>query len=347
MALSGLEIYKLLPKTNCKECGFPTCLAFAMQLAAKKTTLDKCLRVSEDAKQSLEGASQPPIKLVTIGSGDNKLEIGNETVLFRHEETFYHPAGVGFLLEDTLTDKDFAERLSRIEKLSFQRVGQTIAVNLVALKNSSKAEIKFLSKVRLLLKSARLNIILLSESAPNLEKALEVLQGRRPLIHAATAENYEAYARLANKFKVPLAVRADSLETLADLTQKIKALGVEELVLDTGKKGLISKLADLTNIRRLALRKTFRPLGYPAMAFTDEADPFTEALSAATCIAKYAAIVIMKNSAEWAILPVLTARQDIYTDPQKPVQVEPKIYEIGAAGKDSPVIVTTNFSITY
>ncbi|MCM8781576.1 MAG: acetyl-CoA decarbonylase/synthase complex subunit gamma [Candidatus Omnitrophica bacterium] len=365
MALSGLEIYKLLPKTNCKECGFSTCLAFAMQLAAKKTTLDKCAHVSEEAKQALEGASQPPIKLVSIGAHDNKLEVGNETVLFRHEETFYHPTGVGFLVEDTLSEKDFKERINKVETLIFRRVGQTIAVNLVALKNSSRDTSQFLSKAKILLDVTKLNIVLISENAEALTKALEILKERRPLVYAATSQNYETFGNIAKQFNVPLAVFGNSLDELSELTQKLKNLGVEELILDVSGEDILSKLTALINIRRLALKKTFRPLGYPTIVFTrphlvaaatprsggggftDEADAVTEALAAVTYIAKYASIVIMKNSPEWAILSVLTARQDIYSDPQKPVQVEPKIYEIGNVTKNSPVIVTTNFSITY
>ncbi|MFH1791902.1 MAG: (Fe-S)-binding protein, partial [Candidatus Omnitrophota bacterium] len=132
MALSGLEIYKLLPKTNCKKCGFPTCLAFAMQLAGKKVSLDKCPDVSENAKQALDSAAKPPIRLITVGKGDAKLEIGNETVMFRHDEKFHHPAGLGFLLEDTLSDADMRKEVSEISKLDFERVGQRIRVNLIA-----------------------------------------------------------------------------------------------------------------------------------------------------------------------------------------------------------------------
>ncbi len=347
MALSGLEVYKLLPKTNCKECGFPTCLAFAMQLAAKKTALDKCVKISEEGKEALAGAAQPPIKLVTIGAQDNKLELGNETVLFRHEETFYHPTGIGFLVEDTLPEKNFRDRVKQIDALAFNRVGQTISVNLIALKNSSKDAAQFSSKAKIMAEATKLNIILISEDTVALTKALEVLKLKRPLIYAATSENYEAFAKVAKQFNVPLAVLGGSLEELSELTQKLKALGVEELILDTGKKDLLAKLTDLINIRRLALKKTFRSLGYPTIAFTDEDDPFQEALAATSYITKYAGIVIMKNSPDWAILPVLTSRQDIYTDPQKPVQVEPKIYETGNVTKASPVIITTNFSITY
>lgn len=347
MALSGLEIYKLLPKTNCKECGFPTCLAFAMQLAAKKTTLDKCVKVSEESRQALEGASQPPIKLVSIGAGETKLELGNETVLFRHEETFYHPAGVGFLVEDTLSEKEFKDKIEKINKLVFQRVGQTIAVNLIALKNSSGKEADFCARAKLLLSATKLNIILISENAATIARALEVLKDRRPLVYAATKDNYEAFAKIAKQSGCPLAVSGNSPAEVAELTQKIKPLGVEELILDMDAKPMLSKITDLVNARKLALKRTFRPLGYPAIVFTDGNDPFQEALIAASYIAKYAGIVIMKNTEQWAVLPVLTARQDIYTDPQKPVQVEPKVYEVGSVTKDSPVIVTTNFSITY
>jgi len=346
MALSGLEIYKLLPKTNCKECGFPTCLAFAMQLAGKKATLDKCPHVTDSAKQALEGASQPPIKLVTIGAGETKLELGNETVLFRHEETFYHPTGIGFLVEDSISDDEFKKKIAEIDKLSFQRVGQTISVNLVALKNI-KDDAAFESKAKLLSQATKLNIMLISESANALPKALDALKERRPLIYAATAKNYEEFAKIAKQYNVPLAVLGNSLDELADLTQKIRALGVEEMVLDTGNKEYLSKITDMVNIRRLALKKTFRALGYPQIAFSNCDDPYQEALYASTYIAKYAGIVIMNNTPEWVVLPVLTSRQDIYTDPQKPVQVEPKVYEIGNVTDKSPVLVTTNFSITY
>lgn len=347
MALSGLEIYKLLPKTNCKECGFPTCLAFAMQLAAKKVTLDKCIKISDESKGALEGASQPPIKLATIGSGENKLEVGNETVLFRHEETFYHPAGVGFLLEDTLGDKEFKAAADKINKLTFHRVGQIITVNLIALKNSSSDPAKFAEKAKLLASATKLNIILVSENAQAQVKALEQLKDKRPLIYAATKKNYEEFAKLAKQYNAPLAVRADSLDELAELTLKLKSMGADELVLDSGEKNMISKITDLVNIRRLALKKILRALGYPVMVFSQEKDPFKEAFAAVSYICRYASIVVLNNHENWQVLPILTARQDIYTDPQKPVQVEAKIYEIGNVKKDSPVIVTTNFSITY
>ena len=347
MALSGLDIYKLLPKTNCKECGFPTCLAFAMQIAAKKVELSKCPHVSEEGKQALESASRPPIRLLTVGTGEHKLEVGNETVMFRHEETFYHPTGVGFLIEDTLGASEFEAKIAKINKLHFERVGQQIGVNLIALKCASKSPETFAEAAKKVLAHSQLNLMLMSEDPEVIKAAASLAKERRPLLYAATKDNLEPMAKLAKEYSLPLAVRGDSLDELAELAQKIISQGVEDLVLDSGVKGLPQKINELTQIRRLALKKTYRPLGYPTIAITSSDEPYQEVMEAAAYIAKYAGIVIMKGVEPWQVLPLLTVRQNIYTDPQKPLQVEPKVYEIGQVDDKSPVLVTTNFSLTY
>lgn len=347
MGLSGLEIYKLLPKTNCKECGFPTCLAFAMQLAAKKASLEKCPYVSENAKQALESASQPPIRLITIGKGDNQLQVGNETVLFRHEETFHHPTGIGFLLTDNIPENEFISKVDEINRLSFTRVGQVLCVNIIALKDESKNPEQFLSRAKILCANTKLNVLLASKEPTILTKAIDICKDKRPLLGMANSDNYQKISELAKQNKLPLVVSANSLDELAELTQKVKALGVEDMVLHIGKKGRLERLIELIDARRLALKKTFRPLGYPFIVFTESEIATKEVVEASAFVAKYAGIVIMKTIEPWAVLPVLTVRQDIYTDPQKPVQVEPKVYEVGGVNENSPVIVTTNFSITY
>ncbi len=347
MALSGLDIYKQLPRTNCKECGFPTCLAFAMQIAAKKVELNKCPHVSEEGKQALESASRPPIRLVTVGTGEGKLDIGNETVLFRHEETFYHPTGIGLLIEDTLGASELEAKIAKINKLQFERVGQEIGVNLIALKCVSKKAEPFIEAVKKVLSQSQLNLVLMSEEPELIKAAAPLVKERRPLIYAATKDNFEPMAKLAKEYSLPLAVRADSLDALAELTQKLTAQGLEDLVLDSGTKNLSEKINELTQIRRLALKKAFRPLGYPTIAITSSDEPYQEITEAASYIAKYAAIVIMKALEPWQVLPLLTVRQNIYTDPQKPLQVEPKVYEVGQVNTQSPVLVTTNFSLSY
>ena len=347
MALSGLDIYKLLPKTNCKACGFPTCLAFAMQLATRKVSLDKCPPVSEDAKRALESASEPPIKLITVGTGDAKFEAGNETVLFRHEEKFHHPAGIAILLEDTLAPGDIKAKVEKVKKLDFERVGQRISVDLIAISCKTGKPDKYQETVKAVLSLSDLPLILVSDDANVIKAGLEASAGKNPLISRATKDNFKEMAKLAKEFKVPLVASAPSLEELETLVKNLNEVGVQDIVLDTGVKSIREKLWDLTQIRRLALKKSFRIFGYPVIVFTEEKDAPQEASEAVTYLSKYAGIVVMRGDEPWQVLPILTARQNIYTDPQKPLQVESKIYEIGQVGKDSPVLVTTNFSLTY
>ncbi len=345
MALSGLDIYKLLPKTNCKDCGFPTCLAFAMQIAAKKVELSKCPHVSEAAKTALESASRPPIKLITVGAGENKLEVGNETVMFRHEQTFYHPTGIGVLVEDT--DPNIDQRIARINKLNFERVGQQIGVNLIALKCASAKQDVFLAAVKKAASASPLNIALLCEDAAILALAAAQIKDKKPLLYAANKKNLEPMIKIAKENNAPLVINARTIDELAELSQKAQAQGLEDIVLSAQAQGISQKLNQLTQIRRLALRKNFRALGYPTIAFCESADAYQEISEAITYVAKYANIVIIKNIEPYQVLPVLTLRQNIYTDPQKPLQVEPKVYEIGQVTDKSPVLITTNFSLSY
>ncbi|MFA5116273.1 MAG: acetyl-CoA decarbonylase/synthase complex subunit gamma [Candidatus Omnitrophota bacterium] len=346
MALSGLDIYKLLPKTNCKECGFATCLAFAMQLAKKSASLDKCPYLSAESKKALEASALPPIKLITIGSGDNKLETGNETVMFRHEEKFRNPAGIGFLMEDSLSDGAIKSKLEQINKLKFERVGQELNVNLIALRqNSDKA--RFASAVKTVSGNTHLGLVLMSADKDALREALKICAQDKPLIYGADKDNVRELGKLALEFSVPIAALANSLDGLSFLTQELNKLGVKDIVLDTGAKPLSKKIEDLTFIRRLALKKQERSLGYPSIVVVENDDPYEEAQEAATYIARYAGIVIIKDPAPHLVLSLLTLRQNIYTDPQKPLQIEPKLYSVGQAGKDSPLMVTTNFSLTY
>jgi len=346
MALSGLDIYKLLPKTNCRECGFATCLAFAMQLAKKAVTLDKCPHLSDEAKGSLESASLPPIKLVGIGQGDAKLEIGNETVLFRHEEKFFHPCGLGFIIEDSLDDAAIKNNLESINKLSFERVGQELHVNLVAIRQNKDAK-RFQEAVKLISSNTQLSLVLMSDDPGALKEALGVCKDKKPLIYHATGDNIASILPLAKEFKVPVVVTDADLEKLSKLTSDLNNQGVGDLVLDTGKKPIGEKIWDLTQIRRQALKKSNRSLGYPTLVIVDTQDVYEETIEAATYITKYSSIVLIKGFASWQVLSLLTLRQNIYTDPQKPLQIEAKLYPIGQANEKSPVLVTTNFSLTY
>jgi acetyl-CoA decarbonylase/synthase complex subunit gamma len=347
MALKALDILKLLPqKRGCKECGCPTCLAFAMKLAQKQARIDECPYVSDESKAALEGASAPPMKLVTIGGGESKLEIGNETVMFRHEETFHHPPGIGVRVPDDLDAEALAARVAAIGALKFVRVGMDIRANVVAVENASCDAGRFKVAVEAASK-LDLPMVLVAEKAAHIAAALPACAGKKPLIHAARPDNWEEFAKVAKENGCSLAVKAPDLEALAELTGKVKAAGVEDLVLDLTADRLSTTLQTLTVARRLALKKGARDLGYPSIVFAAGGDIFEEVAQAATYVAKYAGIVMTSLTKAEQVLPLLTVRQNVFTDPRKPIQVEPSVYEVGAANPKSPVLITTNFSLTY
>lgn len=346
MALSGLDIYKLLPKTNCKACGFPTCLAFAMQLAKKAVSIDACPSVSKETKAALEAAAQPPIRLVSVGRPEKPLDMGNETVLFRHEEKFRNPCGLGFVIDDSLSDDEIDVRVQKINQLKFERVGQELQVNAVAVKQTGNAE-RFVEAVRLVGARTQLAIVLMSQDAQALAAALPLLKGARPVVFSVTAASVDSLLPAIAPFKPAVAVSASDLQGVAALTQQLTRQGIQDILLDTGAKPCAQKLWDLTQIRRLALRKSERSLGFPSIVVVDEQDPAAEALQAATYILKYAGLVLVRSIENWQSYALLTLRQNIYSDPQKPLQIEPKLYEIGTVTGESPVLVTTNFSLSY
>ncbi len=342
MGLTGLAIFRLLPKTNCGECGVPTCMAFAMNLASGKATLSDCPHVSDAAKEALESATAPPIKLVKAGTGDNVLEMGDEQVLFRHDKTFYHPTGIFIEVADT---DDVAAKVAEIDALKFERVGQTYVVDGVAIKGSAADSFKKAVEAA----AAKTNkvLLLMSEDPAAMEAAAAVVADRKPILYAANADNCEKMVEIAKKINAPLVVKGKNLEDLVALVEKVVGLGYKELILDSGERETSKVLADLTQIRRQAIKKRFRPFGYPAIAFTTEEDPYLEALQAQVYVSKFASVVVMKHTDLASLLTLFSWRNNIYTDPQKPIAVQPGVYAIGAVTPDSPVYITTNFSLTY
>jgi len=350
MAMSGLQIYKLLPKTNCKDCGFPTCLAFAMKLAAKQVELDACPHVSAEAKEALAAAAAPPVHLVKLGTGDHEFQIGNETVMFRHEKTFFNKPGVALRVKDTEDAEAIAEKVEAANAYSVERVGIDMTFNAIAIENASGDAGAFANVVEAVRAKTDLPFVLISDNTEALEAALAVEGGHKPLLYTATIDNWEAMAAVAKAGGASLAIRSqDGLDELADLTKKITNAGVADLILDPGSRQLGPSLAQFTQLRRLAIKKNFRPLGYPLIAFPGEvADSEEGEIVAATqYIAKYAGIVVMDRFDPAVAYPLLTLRLNIYTDPQKPISVDPGIYEFNNPIADSPLLTTTNFSLTY
>ena len=345
MALTGLDIYKQLPKENCKECGLPTCLAFAMKVASGQVALTDCPRLSDDARLQLDEASAPPQRLVKIGADLHAIELGQETVLFRHDEKFHHPPAVALTLSDADAEA-VARQCAAFKKLEFFRVGDTIRPDMIALRNDSGSADAFQAAAKTVQKQLGVPQVLLSDSVENLAAAGGGVSGTGAVLACTSDASADQLAELAGKTGACLCVIGD-IESVAAKVEALGAKDVKNVLISPGPVSTIETLAFLTLTRRAALKKKFRALGCPVLAFADGEDRAAAALDACTYVAKYAGVVVSNAWEGELLVPVLTTRQNIYTDPQKPVQVEPKIYEIGEVTADSPLLVTTNFSLSY
>lgn len=349
MALTGLDIFKKLPKTNCGECGVPTCMAFAMKIAARQVTIDLCPYVSEDAKAELSEASAAPVRKITLGGGDYAFSIGEETVLFRHEKTFVNPAGFGVLIEDTAGEAEIAAKAKQSQDTEFERVEQKLRPRVVAVRCVSGDAAKFGAAVAKAAENTKLPLILIASDPACIKAGLDVAKENKPLIYAADAGNYKALSELAKEAGAPLAVKGTTLEELADISEKVAAAGVKDIVLAPDTRDAAEGLKDLVYIRRAALKQKFKPLGYPTITIPGDGvgDPDLELALAGLHLMKYAGIILLSNIDPARVLPLVVLTQNIYTDPQKPMQMSQGIYPIGDPGTDSPVMITTNFSLTY
>ena len=349
MALTGIQIFKLLPKTNCGKCGVPTCLAFAMNLAAGKVELIACPFVSEESKAQLAEASAPPIRPVTIGTGTGAFKVGGETVMFRHEKKFENPTGIAMLVTDTMPESEVAARIERFNKNVYVRVGVKLHADAVAVKSESDNAAKFGKLVETVTKATEGGLILMSENPEVLAAGLKICATRKPLIYAATKANAAAVAQLAKEHSCPVAVKGASLEEIAELTAVMNQAGIKDNVIDAGARTVKQAFQDEIIIRGAALQKKFKPLGYPTITFPCEmtANPLKEALIASMFVAKYAGIVVLSDLKGEVLFPLLVERLNIFTDPQRPLATTPGIYEINNPNENSPVLITTNFSLTY
>jgi acetyl-CoA decarbonylase/synthase complex subunit gamma len=348
MALTGIQIFKLLPKTNCKKCGFPTCLAFAMKLAQGGVELSACPDISDEATASLSEASAPPIRSFALGTGDKAAKMGAETVMFRHEKKFVNPCAIAVNVKDDLSNDELTAMAEAVANSEIDRVGQILRVEAISIECASGDSTKYEAAVKLVAEKAPdAALILNCKDAGAIEAAVKAVAARKPLIYGASDENAEAMAAIAKANSVPIVAIADGPEALSALTEKIKGLGVEDIVLDSGAKKAKDIIEHNTQIRRSALKKSFKPLGYPVLNNVIRDDSILEASIAAVAISKYASIVIVSSVEKWKNLALFTQRQNLYTDPQVPMQVEQKIYEINEPTADSPLMITTNFSLTY
>lgn len=349
MGLTGIQIFKMLPKTNCAECGVPTCLAFAMNLAAGKTELDSCPYVSDEAREQLAEASAPPIRPVAIGAGTRAFIVGGETVMFRHEKTFYNPTALAAMVSSDMDSKALDKKLKEWNALQYERVGLNLRPELVALKDANGDAAAFAARAKKIAEESEFGLVLMTDNVEAMKGAVSACAFKKPLLYAATADNVEEMGNLAKETGLPLAVKADSVDDLIALSDKLTGMGLKDLVLDSGAREIKQLFQDQVAMRRAPLKVANKSLGFPTITFPCEmaGNVDMETLIASMLIAKYAGIAVLSDFKGESLFPLLLERLNIFTDPQRPMTVTEGIYEIGAPDENSPVLVTTNFSLTY
>jgi acetyl-CoA decarbonylase/synthase complex subunit gamma len=344
MALTGIQIYKLLPQTNCKECDFPTCLAFAMKLAAKQVELAKCPYVSEESAVQLAEAAAPPVRPITIHSNGHEVKGGNEVVLFRHNKRFVSQPGLFIRVYDDQSAEEIKAKVKPVADYMVDYVGMDLTMGGITVQARGG---DFNSAVKTVREVSSLPLILIGP-AEIIKGGLEQLKDERPLIGTATAQNWEAMAALAAEFNAPLAIEAGNIDGMADLVEKLESKDLKDFVLAPSQRTLIGTLTANTTIRRMALKENYHLMGFPIINFPgDIGDPVREVTLAMQAIGKYASFIVLDNFDPATAYSLLVLRANIYTDPQEPIQVTPGIYEINNPGPEDPFLVTTNFSITY
>ena len=349
MALTGIQIFKLLPKTNCKECGVPTCLAFAMNLASGKAELDSCPYVSEEARAKLSEASAPPIRPFAIGKGVRKATTGGETVQYRHEKTFYSPTLLAAQVGSDIAAADLEAKLKAWNAFQFERVGFNLRPELVAVKDVNGNADAFAAVAKQIAETSEFNVILMTEDAEVMKAGVAACGFKRPLMYGATEANADAMGAIAKENDLPLGIKAASVDGLPALSEKFTGMGIKDLVLDPGSRDPKQSNQDMIAIRRAALKDGNRAVGFPTIAFPCEmaSNIDVETMLAAMYIAKYGAIVVLSDFSGESVFPLLLERLNIFTDPQRPMTVTEGIYPINNPDENSRVLVTTNFALTY
>lgn len=364
--LSPIDVYMQLPKTNCKKCGLENCMAFATKLVNREIVLELCKPIVEEkqyakAYQKIWDMLKPPVKEVAIGVGDKALKIGGKLVMYRHELTYHNPTAIAIDVTDEMPDEELTLRIKKTESFSYIYIGKELKLNMIAVRSTSNDPEKFKAAVKKVVENTRLPLVLCSLRPDVIEAGLMAAPKVRPLIYAATKDNWKDMAELALMYDCPLVVFApNDLKLLRSLAKTLSEYGVKDLVLDPGtfpNEELSDTISNFTMLRRVATRKRDDVLGFPIIGTpitawlehsdVPEVDMWNEAYLASMLITRYADILIMHSDEGWVLLPTTVLRENIYTDPRKPVAVEPGIKMYGNPNENSPVLMTTNFALTF
>ncbi len=363
--ISPIEVYKILPRTNCKECGEENCMAFTTKLVNKEIRLDQCTPLLDEKNKSaylkLWKMLKPQVKEVSIGTGDRTVKIGGKDVLYRHELTYVNPTAIALDVTDSMNEEEFKERLQNIENFYFSYIGHDLTLDMVAIRSTSNDPQKFQSMIKIFAETSSLPAILCSFDPEIIRNGLVLIGKDRPLIYAATKDNWKEMADLAIMYNCPLTVYApNDLDLLKSLVRTLLEYGVEDLVLDPGTftdEGLADTLNNFTMLRKAAIKENdelvgFPLLGVPLTVWIDhEAAPevaiWNETWLASMLITRFADVLIMHSLDGWSQLPLTILRNNLYTDPRKPVAVEAGFKTFGEPNDMSPLLFTTNFALTY
>ena len=346
MALSGIQIFKMTPKKNCKECGCPTCMAFSMKVAQGAVALDKCPYFSEEAKAKLSEATAPPMKTITVG---NDIKLGGETVLFRHEKTLVNRNRFAVPVCTCMDEAAADQKLADIQKVDYERIGEREYIEFVMVRCEKDSADKWEDLVKKAAATGR--TLILNCTCPECaKKALAICKDGKPILNGATPENYEEMSAIATEAGVTLGVHADSLSELHDLIAKLEAAGNKNLIIDVTGKTVKETFANTVLVRRTALKDGDRTFGYPSivdLAKLAAGDEHLETALAAVFTLKYGSIIVMERLGYAEALPLYGLRQNVFTDPQKPMKVAPGIYPMNGATPDDPCMLTVDFALTY
>jgi acetyl-CoA decarbonylase/synthase complex subunit gamma len=364
--LSPIDIYKLLPKTNCKECKQENCMAFATKVVARETNLNLCtpLQKPEHTKSSkaLHEMLKPPVKEITIGVGDKACKIGGKLVMYRHEFTYFNPTAIAIDVTDEMTETEIVNRIRSTESFSYEYIGDTLKLDMIAVRSTSGDADKFKNCVKKVSETTNLPLILCALNSSVLEAGIMVIPKARPLLYAATVTNWKDMAELALMYNCPIVASApNDLNGLVTLAKTLQTYGIQDIVLDPGtffNDGLADTLNNFTMLRRAATKAgdelaSFPLLGLPLSIWTNKGDlsddlvKWREAYTAGMLITRFTDIIIIHSTDGWVQLPNAVLRQNIYTDPRKPVAVAAGLKELGTPNENSPVFFTSNFALTY
>ncbi|MDO4455048.1 MAG: acetyl-CoA decarbonylase/synthase complex subunit gamma [Eubacteriales bacterium] len=350
MALKGLDIFKLSPKKNCKECGSPTCMAFSMKVAQGAADISACPYFSEEAKASLMEATAPPMKTVKVGAGDKEMSLGGETVLFRHEKTYVSKTRYAVSLCSCMDDAAIDAKLAAIPKVDYDRIGERMYVEMVYVNYAPEAGAdKYLELVK---KAAGLDrVLILGCADPEVAKqAVELVKAEKPILNGADASNYEAMNAVATAAGVVLGVTGANIEDTYETIKKLEALGNKNLIIDVGVSSVKEAYKTAVLLRRTAIKDGDRTCGYPSLVQANvlaKGDSHMQAALASLFTMKYGSVVVLEDMTYAQALPLYGLRQNVFTDPQKPMKVEPGIYAINGADENSICLTTVDFALTY